>query len=126
MIFLVDLDPFEEQVLVCAGEDADGANSFLDTFGEALDPAFRKVVDQAFDAFVEPTRGLVNAVEGLPGIALLLRPFEDTWAYWRTVIHETHHVVHFVSARRNLVGEMEAQAYLQAWLFDQVRRKLQG
>jgi hypothetical protein len=131
MIFHVDLDPFAEQVLVCADEIVEAAAmAYLDGFGDALDPSFRDLVREGFAVFEASggelsTNGLVMTDAGRVGIVMVLRPYEETWSYWETLIHETHHVVYAVAHRRGLVEEREAQAHLQAWLFRTIRHRLQ-
>lgn len=52
--------------------------------------------------------------------------YENTWNFWETLIHEIFHFVHFMGEQRNMEDEDEALAYLQEYLFRQIRRKLMG
>lgn len=54
-----------------------------------------------------------------------LKPFEDCWEFWETLIHELSHLVDFVlSDQKRMAKETEARAYQIEYLFRQVRRKL--
>lgn len=56
-----------------------------------------------------------------------LKPFEDTWTYWETLLHEVAHLVHNVLGKdRCMMDEDEARAYQQEFLFREIRRKLQN
>jgi len=57
---------------------------------------------------------------------LLLKPYDDNWEYWEVLIHELHHIVFDIAEIKSFEKETEAQAYLQAYLFNKIRRKLQG
>lgn len=59
-------------------------------------------------------------------LVLRLSPFEDTWDFWETLIHELNHVVYRVADLKGLKDEEESQSYLQEFLFRAIRRKLQG
>ena len=55
----------------------------------------------------------------------LFKHFEDTWEFWETLIHELHHAVNYLTENKRMEKEVEAQAYLQEYLFRSIRRKLQ-
>lgn len=55
-----------------------------------------------------------------------LRPYEDTWAFWETLIHELNHLVDMMSNKQMFQDETEAKAYLQEYLFHEIRRTLMG
>jgi hypothetical protein len=51
---------------------------------------------------------------------------EDSWEMWECLMHEIHHAVHHILIqKKKMVDEVEAQAYLQEYLFRQIRRKIQ-
>lgn len=50
--------------------------------------------------------------------------FEDDWKFWDTIVHETHHLVRFMSDDKMMLDEEEAQAYQQEYFFRTIRRKL--
>lgn len=56
-----------------------------------------------------------------------LKPFEDTWDFWETLIHELSHLVDFVLTEQKRMGkETEARAYHLEYLFREIRRELQA
>lgn len=59
-------------------------------------------------------------------IVLRLREYEDTWVFWQTLVHELSHTVDFISEHLGFQKEQEARAYLDEFLFKQIRKKLQG
>lgn len=57
---------------------------------------------------------------------LYMRDYQDVWEYWETLIHELHHVVSRIMKNKGTHDDLEPGAYLQEWLFRQIRHKLQG
>jgi hypothetical protein len=58
---------------------------------------------------------------------LYLRYFEDAWDWYEVLMHEIHHLVHFVIAeQRQMADEPDAQAYQFEYLFKNIRRKIQN
>lgn len=55
-----------------------------------------------------------------------LREYEDTWEFWETLLHELNHLVDMMGENQNFNDETEAKAYLQEFLFKEIRQKLQG
>ncbi len=79
---------------------------------------WQKIID-AGCAFVsmEPKHG---------ALILRLRNYQDTWEFWETLIHELNHVVDGMADNIKFEKEWEARAYLQEYLFHEIRRKLIG
>ena len=59
-------------------------------------------------------------------VLLLLRPYQDAWEYWETLMDEIQHIVQYLAKCKGMNDEPEAQAYLFEFLFRSIRRKLQG
>jgi hypothetical protein len=67
------------------------------------------------------------AMEGSHGCFFIrLREYEDTWEFWGTLVHELSHLLDMISEHQAWEKESEARAYLHEYLFQQIRRKLQG
>lgn len=62
--------------------------------------------------------------DGVNGTVLMLRSTHDSWEYWEILMHECHHIVQHLAKRKGMFEEVEAQAYLQEFLFRSIRRKL--
>ena len=71
-------------------------------------------------------KGLFCWNEMVEGCVLLLRPYQDAWEYWETLMHEIQHIVQYLAKCKGMNDEPEAQAYLFEFLFRSIRRKLQG
>lgn len=41
-----------------------------------------------------------------------------------TLVHETNHLAHFMATRHGFLEEMEAVAYLQEYLFKEIKKQL--
>ncbi len=68
----------------------------------------------------------VSCEEKHGALIIRLRPYRDSWDFWETLIHELSHAVDFIAERINIEKETEAKAYLQEFLFREIRRKLIG
>ena len=128
-MWVENIDPYEHELLVLVGmEDKKALFRFLKKI-HAL-PKFAEWLLKDFDSFVkdlrEKNKGQFCWSDTAPGHMLMLRPYQCTWDYWETLIHELHHVVQKVASLKVFLEEKEAQAYLQEHLFHSIRRKLQG
>lgn len=47
------------------------------------------------------------------------------WKLFNTLVHETNHVVHYLSKYCGFEDECEFNAYMQEYLFDQIRKIIQ-
>jgi hypothetical protein len=124
-IFWVEVNLYKHDVLVCVGVTA----------ADAL----KKVKNQEKDyiQFIKDNEGLFDKVlndkyayalknNKTGHILLILGTPNDTWDYWELVLHETCHIVQYITELKMLEGEIEAQAYLHEYLFRTIRRKLSG
>ena len=82
-----------------------------------------KKEEQAFEIF-KLNNALVAHNDGK--FLLLLRKVRDDWDYWEILLHETHHITWYLAEGKMFQKEMEAQAYLQEYLFHAIRRKIMG
>lgn len=57
-------------------------------------------------------------------IVLLLDKLNNDWTYWETLIHELNHIVLYLADQKKFADEMECQAYLQEYLFREIRHKI--
>lgn len=56
---------------------------------------------------------------------LILNDWTGSWENYETLIHETNHAVLIMLwQKRGMEGELEALAYAQAYLFRQIRRRI--
>jgi hypothetical protein len=125
-IFVQDIPPYKTQVLVCAGGTLDDVLSYLKANkGEKEMTSWVKKEGPDIFKMMERNEGLVCWSEELALAIMLLKPYQDTWTYWETLIHEVHHVVHRTAKDRGMIDEWEAQAYLQEFLFRAIRKELQ-
>lgn len=120
-VFVQPTHIFREDILVCVGASFEDVKKFVK--GEVL-----KSIERYKGLFQEVLDGkqLGYAVEANGWLYLILPKFKDTWSYWEILIHELHHIVFYMSKKKTFDDEMEAMAYLQEWLFREIRRKLQG
>lgn len=128
IIFLQWIDPYKIQVMVGAGAEKQDIiefskkNKYKKEFIEWVNS------DKIFN-FLKGKAGAYcwaeDKNEMLKFNLILLDNYQDTWEYWECLIHELHHLVHRVSKDKMLENEMEAQAYLMEFLFQQIRQKLQ-
>jgi len=128
IIFVQDYGTYSNELLVLVGvTDKRQIYKFLKK--KRANMEFSKWVLEDFDHWksklVHEFFGLVCTKENMNGSVLVLRTFEDTWTYWENLIHETHHIVQDLAKKKMMFEEAEAQAYLQEYLFRNIRRKLQ-
>ena len=127
-VFIQDTGPYRHEILISIGA----------TREEILAYAKKELTKESY----KMARDCVNKTDCLEKIAngdnygfavlngryiyLFMKPYEDEWGFWENLLHELHHVVGFITELKRLEGEMEAQAYLQEYLFKEIRRKIQG
>lgn len=125
--FLQETAQWRKDIFVCSGMSAKeiltGIKRFkpkkwiLD-FVESKQKDWQELIDNGC-AFV--------AMEGTHGAFIVcLRPFSDNWEFWETLVHELAHLVDGMAERQHFQNETEARAYLQEFLFREIRRKLMG
>lgn len=127
-LFTQDCGPWKQDILVVIDVDAAGVLKFLKGI-KARKSVIELVASEDYKsgAKLGPNTLGTFFYEGETRFSeLRLQTFEDCWEYWEILIHELHHAVFFLSKERGMEKEMEAQAYLQEYLFHRIRRKLQG
>ncbi len=118
---------WRKDIFVCTGYSAkeiikaikqQKAKHWMVEYVEKEEKTWQGIIDEGC-AFVarEPTH---NA------FVMRLRPFQDSWEFWETLIHELAHLVDGMAEGQKFEKETEARAYLQEYLFHEIRRKLQG
>lgn len=127
-IFVQEIVPYHQALVVTVG---DAAKKDLIKVAKTQTGFSAKTLAEIASGFsrlsVHQASGgaMVTAFED-GGYLLTLAEFKDEWGFWEMLIHETNHVVWFLSRHAGFENEIEAQAHLQAWLFRQIRRRLQG
>lgn len=123
-IFIQDSGIFYNEFVVCTGISAEELKKYAKA--EKLNKNFFKVI---FDdgEYQKPEQRMAytysNAKSNI--VYLVSFPdFEDTWDFWRYVLHEVVHVVQANERKHGLFEEDEARAYLTEYLFTNIRRKL--
>lgn len=126
LIFIQDCGVWKQDVIVLVG----GTKTDLLEFSKkvkARKEIIKFLTENDFFKGIRPTDLGAFCWEDEVRIAVLyLKPYQDSWEYWETLIHELNHAVHVFSIQKGFEKEMEAQAYLQEYLFHRIRRKLQG
>ena len=122
-VFLQDCGIYSNQIIVAIECEKQDILNWLTKQErikkEAID--WIKGENEAFEIFNE-MNALVAHNDGK--LMLLLKKVEDDWDYLETLLHELNHVVWYIARDRRFRDEMEAQAYLQEYLFHSIRRKL--
>ena len=57
---------------------------------------------------------------------LVLKPYKNDWKYLDCLNHEVFHIVQFMGHIIKFWDDVEPPAYLQSWLFKELRRALSG
>lgn len=118
---------WRKDIFVCTGYSAkeivtaikkEKAAKWMIEYCEKSQEEWQKLID-AGCAFVsrEPTH---------QAFIIRLRPYFDAWEWWETLIHELNHLVDGMAEAQAFEKEWEAKAYLQEYLFHEIRRKLMG
>ena len=125
VIFVQEYGTYTNEVLVAAGAAKEQVLSFLKRIKAKKDYIEWLRTDEKIWQLGKEKKGLFAWNDNVEGTLLLLRPHEDAWEYAETLIHELHHLVQVFSKKAMMENEMEAQAYLQEFLFRSIRQKLQ-
>lgn len=130
MVFIVEAHPYNEEILVFVGVPS--KKEILAGFRRNnVSVAFTKWAlenrDKWHESIQNKNKGLFHWDNELRACVLILRPLViDDWDYWETVLHETHHLIHWISQKKMMAEEMEAQAYLFEYVFRKIRRTIHG
>ena len=125
IIFIQDCGIFSNDVLVASGAGQQQILKFLKSRKHIPKEAI-KWIEGETRAFklLDENKGVSGWKDGR--LLLLLRPVNDDWDYWETLLHEVHHLVSAVVRYKRMWKEIEAQAYFAEYLFRHIRRKLMG
>lgn len=125
LIFFQDCGIFSNEIVVSLGAGKEEVLSFLDKHCCSSEARawIEKQDKEMFESIDEDHQGMVCHEDGR--LLLLLRPFENSWEYWETLLHELHHITLFLAQEKKMLAEFEGQAYLQGYLFKSIRRKLE-
>lgn len=124
--FWVELNPYKHDTLVCIGVTAKEALAKVrHQSKDYID--FIRDKGYLFDDILNEVKTGYAIKNGKTGHSILIigTPRDD-WEYWEMLLHETHHIVQFITDLKMLEGEIEAQAYLHEYLFRTIRRKICG
>ena len=120
-VFLQDIPPYEQNLLVCSG---------VTKSKQVMDFVTNKEVKQWVKDNGQKFADILNdkkqgyAINHDNFLILIIKPYKNHWDWYETLLHELNHIVFWITEAKSLQGEMEAQAYLQEWLFREIRRKL--
>ena len=124
-IFIQDCGTYSNEIIVAVDSTKEDILKFLKKLPRVKKEAIEwlKEEKQAFIIF-EKNNALVAHNDGK--LLLLLRKVRNDWDYWEMLLHETHHITWYIAENKMFQQEMEAQAYLQEYLFHSIRRKIMG
>ena len=113
-VSVIDIGILKEQVLLVVGKRWEDVEADLARMG-----AKRRFAAFVKEAMTDPDNAVARAYAAHSGNGtLLVMPAYRRNVKWMALlVHELHHVVHFLAAKRNMADEMEAMAHLQEWLF---------
>lgn len=123
-VFIQPADPYGVDILVCAGVSHGRALKKIKNHSKGYE-----FIEEQGNIFRDVLSGkkMGTSIRSDEGYFCIVFPLvEDAWWYWELLIHELHHIVYWLAEVKLSPGEMEAQAYLQEYLFREIRRKLQG
>jgi hypothetical protein len=124
--FFVPAHPYRHDIYVCVNSTCEDAVRKIDS-GEKEYIEFLKYHKKRFDLVLsEKQKAYAIQKQDSGDTMIILGEPTDDWEYWEVLMHEIHHIVFYLTESKNLDGEMEAQAYLQEYLFRVIRRKLCG
>jgi hypothetical protein len=128
-IFIQDTGIYSNEILVCFGVGEKEVVKFMNNKKNKLIKNSQKLIAEIINKhqifnILENNSGTTGWKNGI--FILALKPLEDDWNYWETLIHEVHHIVEQISKEKMFITEIEAKAYLQGYIFNKVRRKIMG
>ena len=124
-VFTQPVDIYRHDILVCVGATYDQARGTI----SKRDKKFRDFLEEykfCFDKILSGKQLGYTLYEKETGhMVLIIKKYENNWVYWETLIHELNHIVYDLAVMKSFTDETEAQAYLQEFLFHEIRRKIQ-
>lgn len=120
IVFIQSCPPYSHTVLICSGVTSSKQIEKVTSTEKVL-----KWVKDNGQIFADVLNGKTEAmsVNHDKFLILILKPYKNKWIFWDTLVHELNHIVFWLSEMKMLEKEMEAQAYLQEYLFREIRRK---
>lgn len=126
-IFIQSVEIFKRDIVVCVGATKEQTMAYLKKIkGIKKDviKSFEGVEKELFDEVINNS-ALGIAVEEDNMLLLILKPYQNCWEYWDTLLHETNHIVRFLQTKITLDRlDYETEAYLHEFLFREIREKL--
>ena len=131
LVFSQEINPYRHEMIICVGANVGDVKKWLKKFGrKEVKADYLKLLGENEKLFTKILNGdqLGYALANLKkhDLVLILPRLKDKWEYWESLIHELSHVLDWLCDWKMLNGETEARAYLHEWLFNQIRRKIQG
>lgn len=124
--FWITLNPYKHDTLVCVGVTQKEALAKI----RHQSKDYINFINEKGYLFDNVLNGSAHgyAIKNVKSghTVLIIGTPRDDWDYWEMVLHETHHIVQFITELKMLEGEIEAQAYLHEYLFRAIRRKICG
>src|SRR3990167_10368576 len=127
-VFSQPIHPYRYEVLVCVGARIKDVMAWVKNNGtKEAKKDFPSILKQYEDLFLKVSSGekkgyaLHFSKDKKDYYFLLLSNYKDNWDYWECLIHETSHILDWVSEACMLEKETEARAYLHEWLFNRIR-----
>ncbi len=120
--FIVRLDVYKIEILVCVGpmtKDEIISNMKRLRCHDNFVEEYSKVSDD--DIY---TVGWFWQCPKTHGSMISIQYKKIGWEFWETLIHETHHAIHFLLTKGRNIKSHEALAYAQECLFHKIRTKL--
>lgn len=125
IVFTQECGIYTDQILVCVGASKQLVFNYFKKNKVSADFSKWVLGSDFFNDIQAKHKGLFAWNTDIEGCCIFLRPFENTWDYWETLMHEVHHVVEHLAKKKMFSDEVENKAYLHEFLFRSIRRKLQ-
>src|SRR3990167_2000029 len=120
-------DIFGDTMTICVGANHKEILAFAKKHSykkELFD--YLKENSEDFDLILSNDKGRFIYNSKVRCLFLVLEHYEDKWDFWENCLHELHHAIFRFAKIKSFQEETELQARLFEYLFNEIRRKLQG
>ncbi len=123
-IFIQSTEVYGDEFVVSCGNTKEEILSFAKK--NKLNKSFYEIIGE-FEFQESKQAGATYYYHKNNQVALVsLPPVEDSWVFLTVLLHEIVHVVQQIEKKKQLENEPEAKAYLTEFLFNKIRRRIQG